>query len=340
MVHKFMNLLVVVLVTCLAISCSKDQEIENKVTAQKNLQNAETFYYHYEGKAYLIRGDKDGNGIIPDDDSRAFEEVMLGKEGVVALKMPHYSDEHIFFFDSRMDGYDFLEKDFNPLIGRKFKFSYRIDELRENLIAKYGNRINYQDLEVKAEILNAIKTIYQELNYNGALPEDLEAFVGIEAEQFHPSRNHVLIVYEHNGGNGASLQVETAANTTIWNYGPNNCYTLAGLPDLGLETMSGSTSWDNQISSRNFQYISGADAMGIVYCKHRHYLTTSCNYAEEIVVAGSNVPLLRDFGDTYGGFLNGLFCGTMDNTFSSIKIKAIWQGCYNDPNQFSDLYTP
>ncbi|WMX16331.1 hypothetical protein [Aureispira sp. CCB-E] len=278
--------------------------------------------------------------VISDKNFEAFSSATLGREDLVGFKMPNHSNDHLFLFDSEFEGYDFLEKDFNALIGRKFKFSHRIDQLREDLTKKYGESINYQDKAIYDEILASIKAIYDELHYIGDLPRDLEAFVGIKAQQFHAGRSHVLIVYEHQGGNGASLQIETAATTNIWNYGPHDCYTMAALPDLGLETMSGSTSWNEQISSRNFQYVSGADAMGIGYYKHRYYLATGCNYIVEIISpnSGYQAPILMDFDFNWPGFLNGLFCGPIQDNISSISVKAIWQGCYTDDTQFDDLF--
>lgn len=112
---------------------------------------------------------------------------------------------------------------------------------------------------------------------------------------------------------------------------------MAALPDLGLETMSGNTSWDEQISSRNFQYLSGADAMGIGYYKHRYYLATGCNYILELISPDSayEPSELLNFDFNWPGFLNGLFCGPIEDNISSISIKAIWQRC--DIN-FLDLY--
>lgn len=347
MKHHLSGLLTLVFISFLLGACTKSTEettfnkIDDVASNKENTKDSKTISCHYEGKEYLLMFSEDGQNVVSDENFEAFNHATSGKEDLAGFKMPNYSNDHVFLFNSVFEGYDFLEKDFDALIGRKFKFSYRIDQLREKLITKYGKSIDYQDQAIYDEILASIKTIYEELHYTGNLPRDLEAFVGIEAQQFHAGRSHVLLVYEDQGGNGASLQVETAASTSITNYGPDNCYTVASLADLVLETMSGSTSWNDQISSRNFQYIAGADAMGIGYYKHRFHFTSGCNHYEEIISPNSSyqAPVLLDFNLNWPGFLNGLFCGSIEDNISSIKVKAIWQGCYTGDSQFDDLYS-
>lgn len=346
MKHYFSGLFALVFTSLFLGACTKkiDEATFNKVDDvvfnREKAKNSKTTSCHYEGKEYVLTFTEDGQNVVSDENFKAFNNATSGKEGLVGFKMPNHSNNHLFLFDSEFEGYDFLEKDFDALIGRKFKFSHRIDQLREELIRKYGEPINYQDQAIYNEILASIKTIYKELHYTGDLPRNLEAFVGIKAQQFHAGRSHVLLVYEHRGGNGASLQVETASNTSIWNYGPDDCYTMAALPDLGLETMSGSTSWNDQISSRNFQYVSGAEAMGIGYYKHRYYFASGCNHIVEIISpkSGYQAPILKDFNYNWPGILNGLFCGSIEDNISSLSVKAIWEGCYNDDTQFSDLF--
>lgn len=347
MKNYFAVLFPLVFISLLLGACTKSIEetafnkIDDVASNKENTKGSKTISCHYEGKEYILTFSEDRQNVVSDENFEAFNNATSGKEGLAGFKMPNYSKNHVFLFNSVFEGYDFLEKDFDALIGRKFKFSYRIDQLREKLIAKHGESINYQNQAIYNEILASIKNIYEELHYTGDLPRDLEAFVGIKAEQFHGGRSHVLLVYEHQGGNGASLQVETAASTSITNYGPYNCYTMAALADLGLETMNGSTSWNEQISSRNFEYVSGADAMGIGYYKHRFHFTSGCNHYEEIISpnSGYQAPELIDFDFNWPGFLNGLFCGSIGDNISSIKVKAIWQGCYTDASQFSDLYS-
>lgn len=347
MKHCFLGLISLSLIIFFLGACSKKNDettllqAENTDFNRGKTSDSKVVVCHYDGIEYTLTFAEDGQNVVADKAFEAFNNATLSKENLSAFKMPNYPTNHLFFFNSPFEGYDFLEKDFNALIGRKFKFSYRIDQLREKLIEKYGERINYKDQAIYSEIQESIKDIYKELHYTGDLPRDLEAFVGIKAEQFHAGRSHVLMVYEDLGGNGASLQVETASQTSIWNYGPYDCFTMAALPDLGLETMYGNTSWNDKISSRNFQYISGADAMGIGFYKHRYYLTTLCNHYEEIIspTSGYQAPLLDNLNFNWPGFLNGLFCGSMEDNISSIKVKAIWEGCFTDDSQFDDLYS-
>lgn len=346
MKHYFLRATFITFASLLLGACTK--EIDETISTQRHttslsregVDKSNVLFCHYEGNKYELIPTEDGKSILPNKNFEAFSNAISNKEGLTGFKMPNYANNHLFLFDSEFEGYDFLEKKFDALIGRKFKFSYRIDQLRENLISKYGETINYQDQIIYNEVLTSIKSIYEELHYTGDLPRNLEAFIGIKGQQFHSGRSHVLLVYEHLGGNGASLQIETASNTSIWNYGHDNCYTMAALPDLGLETMNSSTSWNDQISSRNFQFVSGAEAMGIGYYKHRYYFVSSCNHIVEIISpkSGYQAPILENFNYNWPGFLNGLFCGSIEDNISSISVKAIWENCYNDDSQFDDLF--
>ena len=177
--------------------------------------------------------------------------------------------------------------------------------------------------------------MYEELHIKGDIPRDLETFIGLKTNSFGSQRFSVMTVYEHNYGQGNSLVVENAATTVMWNYGPWNCYTMAALPNLAQEQMNSGYSWDDQISSVILKLVDGADAMGVGYYKDPYYATYGCGYNVHTYALGQtpSIPYAINFGQY--NFIGGPFCTHMDNHISSIRIKAIWQGC---PVDFDDLY--
>ena len=259
----------------------------------------------------------------------------------------HYSDKplnHVYLFDSEFEGYDYMEQhDANPLIGRKFKVSLRIDELRESLIEQFGNPLDFKNIAVSKAAEEGVQAIYDELHINTAFPDDLEAFIGVKSNSFVRSKSissaPVLTVWEHDNFGGAEMYVEQAPNTVIWNYGYWNCFTMAANPDLTLEFKPDGTNWNDCISSKCLSYIQGADAIGEGYYKDSHFGVYACGQVVQITKhynLNAYPGLCFNFPTVIYG--SGPFCGHPNDQISSIRIKAIWSGCYMSDRDFNDLW--
>lgn len=321
-------------------SCNKPMES----TPVKQCVDCQQTTYYYNGKDYTLSTTKEGT-MFQDQNYDAFYEATEGREGLVEFS---FGDEKVYFFDTEYDGYQYVEDNHDKLLGRKFKLSYRIEELSNEIRAAYGDEIDYTNPAIKKEIDVKIKSIFAEQHFTGELPQDLEAFLGIQQSQFAADRSCIFNLYEHTYQNGASLCVETASTANVVTYGPYNCYTMASISDLGLETMSGGTSWNDQASSAYVNYVSGADAMAVGFYKHRYFLATSCN-STVYFMSPNNAPFSNNLYVTdmsAGGVFfqqskderhPAWWCGTMNDAISSVKVLAVWSGC-STADMFDDMY--
>jgi hypothetical protein len=121
--------------------------------------------YHYNGQAYpLYYKDGSSSDLVEDENTTALSELAENSGGFVTFTFPGKEKKHFYWFDSEFDGYDYMEKtDKNPIIGRRFKVSLRTNELRENLMAKYGGEVDYNNPVVYAEAKLGVEAIYIEL---------------------------------------------------------------------------------------------------------------------------------------------------------------------------------
>lgn len=334
-------------ITCsllLLIACSKEQAVETTKTTAKS--NPADVVYYYKEQAYPLHLEEGSTADFVQDENFVALQQATAQSPIVTF---HYSDQplnHVYLFDSEFEGYDYMEKHHaNPLLGRKFKISLRIDELRERLIAQYGELLDFKDGAVVQAAEQGVAAIYEELHINLPLPNNLEAFIGISNDNFvRPktgsaiSSNPVLTVWEHDDAQGSEMYVEQAPNTVIWNYGPWNCFTMAANPDLTLEFKPDGTNWNDCISSKCLSYIQGADAMAEGYYKDSHFGIYACSrmiYAYYSNGRGTGLPLCANIS-AYP-WQGGPWCGHINDQISSIRIKAIWEGCYTGDDVFSDL---
>ena len=321
-------------------SCTK--QLEN--TPVNQCDDCQQTTYYYNGKNYTLSTTKEGT-VHKDQNYEAFYEATKGREGLVEFA---FGDDKVYFFDSEYDGYQYVEDNHDKLLGRKFKLSYRIEELRNEFKETYGDQIDYTNPEIKNEINTKIKGIFAEQHFTGELPQDLEAFLGIRQSQFSANRSCIFNLYEHSYQGGASLCVETAPTANMVTYGPYDCYTMASISDLGLENLNGGTSWNDQASSAYVNYVSGADAMAVGFYKHRYFLATSCN-SKVYFMSPNNAPFSNNLYVTdmsAGGVFFDIspqepypawWCGTMNDAVSSVKVLAVWSGC-STADMFDDMY--
>jgi hypothetical protein len=289
--------------------------------------------------------------FVEDEHFTALQQATA-QSAIVTFTYSNQPENHIYLFDNEMEGYDYLEKHGdNPLIGRKFKLSYRIDELRSTLNQQFGEALDFKNPAVAAAAQQGVAAIYQELHINLPLPTDLEAFVGIKNATFTRqktgsgiSSNPVFTVWSDVDAQGSEMYVEQAPNTVIWNYGDWNCFTMAANPDLTLEFQANGNNWNDCISSQCLSYIQGADAMGIGLYKDSHFGVYHNGFVVMMYIA--NPPAINSPAiyppcinhTSYNWFHPNGWGGNMNDQISSIRVKAIWQGCYPDNTVFNDLF--
>jgi hypothetical protein len=113
---------------------------------------------------------------------------------------------------------------------------------------------------------------------------------------------------------------------------------MAANPDLTLEFQTNGNNWNDCISSKCLSYIQGADAMAEGYYKDSHFGVYACGYQVFTYRAnGVNYyPPCFNFR-TYPWHDKLGWCGHINDQVSSIRIKAVWEGCYTDDSVFLDL---
>lgn len=332
---------------CLVASCTKNQELNttaDQVLSQKTATADVT--YHYKGQAYPLYFVEGSTEDFVKEENYSALEAATAQSEIVTFTYNNEAVNNFYLFDNEFEGYDYMEKNHdNPLIGRKFKVSLRVDELRESLMAQFGPSLDYKNAAVAQAAQLGIQAIYDELHINLPFPDDVAAFIGVTNSTFTRQKSGVptktdpvLTVWVDANYTGEEMHVEQAPNTVIWNYGPNDCFTMAANPDLTLEFQTNGNNWNDCISSKCLTYIQGADAIGEGYYKDSHFGVYSCGQIVQITephTINAWPGACFNFNDvTYG---RGPACGHANDQISSIRIKAVWQGCYTGDNTFNDL---
>ena len=334
---------------CVTASCTKKQELKTSTQPIVNSKSGTAdVVYHYKGQIYPFHY-KEGSieDVVETEQYLALQDAT-SQSNIVTF---YYSDRpmnHIYLFDSELEGYDYMEKhDASPLIGRKFKVSLRIDELRATLMAQFGQPLDFKEAAVANAAQQGVEAIYEELHINSPLPTDLGAFIRVVTDGFKRHKTGstmssapVLTVWEHDNFGGSELYVDQAPNTVIWNYGPDNCFTMAANPDLTLEFKPYGHNWNDCISSKCLSYIQGADAMAEGYYKDANFGVYACGFAVQVTKKTNlNAYPGLCFNMRAQQWVWGFFCGHMNDQITSIRIKAIWEDCYGgDDTVFDDLY--
>jgi hypothetical protein len=340
------NLLPIVLLLTI-MACTKQQELNTtQATLTTKTSEQADVVYHYKGQAYPLYYKEGSVEAFVEDENFVNLQTATAQSAIVTFTYGNDHNHNFYLFDNEMEGYDYLEKHGdNPLIGRKFKLSYRIDELRDNLQAQFGESLDFKNPTVAQAARQGVEAIYQELQMNVPFPSNLEAFIGIQTPNFSRQKTGsavssapVLTVWEHADAQGSELYVEQAPNTVIWNYGDWNCFTMAANPDLTLEFQPNGNNWNDCISSQCLSYIQGADAMGVGLYKDSHFGVYAVGYRVLTYFKNGPYPDPPCFNHTseYWYQPNG-WTGHMNDQVSSIRIKAIWQGCYTGYDDFKDL---
>lgn len=321
------------------VSCSKNETIvdttNTTIQSQKTERsNQPDLVYHYNGQAFPVYyNNNDKSALREDENKRALDKIFAEGKGIVSFIFSNQPDNYNFLFDSEYEAYDYLEKNGEPLIGRKFKLAHRIDELREYLTIKYGNDIDYNSSPIYQDALDRIKDIYEELKIAEELPRSLEDFIGVRESNQTNQRNHYLLrVFEHDNMGGSELDIETATNTVTWTHGAWGCYRTTANPDLSQEFQPNGNNWDGCISSFCLKYVDGADAVCYGLYKDPLYAQYACSRHRLVIREGEEIEefCVRSLNDRVWHFA----CGHMNDQISSIRIKVAWHGCSLD---WSDL---
>lgn len=314
------------LILGIVFACSKEEQVTNvaKNTTHSRSNQADVVYF-YKEKSYPLHF-KDGSTeeFIQDENLDALNQVTAGKP-LASFEFSYHPQNHHFLFDSEFEAYDFVEKNGYPLIGRKFKLSHRIDELRELLLKKYGERLDFNNTAVYTEAMQHIENIYAELNITNDLPKRIEDFIGIKETNRNQRFGPLMQVFVDNNMQGEMLDIESAPNTVTWTHGAWGCYRTTANPDLTQEFQSNGNNWNDCISSFCCNYVDGARAVCYASYKDSHYAQYACSRQKLDVYVGEGIqefciPSLRD--RVWAGL-----CGHMNDQVSSIRVKVIWQGC-------------
>lgn len=320
-------------------ACTKEPATTtpSSTTKSKNSISDADFVYHYKGMAYPLHLEAGTEGSFVQDESYLALQQATQQGANYDYSFSNHPSNHSFLFDNEWEMYNFMEADGHAKEARHFKLLHRIEELRTALSDQYGTPLDFKNPAVQQAAQVGVQRMYEELNVITDFPQDLETFLGVQGGDFvkvGQKTNHVCTVYEHDNLQGQFLDVETASNTVIWTYGLDDCYTMAANPDLSLEYKLDGTNWNDCISSRIFNYVVGADAMGYSHFKDSHFAKYGCSwkgtffYRHEL---GNNPSFWNNMRDLYWG---GFLCGHQNDQITSIRLKAVWQGCEVD---FSDL---
>ena len=321
-------------------SCTKERWADASESATTPLKttlstDADVVYY-YQGLAYPLYLQEGSTTDLVQDATYTALQQATGQRVLVSFHYAEYPDHHVFLFDTDMEGYDYMEQHLHPQHGRQLKEAHHIDALREQLIATYGAPLDFDQPALRAAARLGIEAIRQALHIRSPFPRDLAAYIGVPQTSFSNGRHYeVLTVWEHSNTRGQSLNVENAPNTVIWDYGAFNCYTMAANPNLTLEFKPDGTNWNDCISSQCLSYVDGADAMIVAYYKDIDYGIYACGRQYFTYRPNSiSYPRCLNMRDWVWKMGFPQTCGHMNDQISSIRIKAIWQGCQVD---YSDL---
>lgn len=314
------------LILGIIFACSKEEQISNVATNTAHLRNNQAdVVYFYKDKSYPLYF-KEGSTeeFVKDENLEALNLITEGKP-LADFEFSYQPKNHHFLFDSEFEAYDYVEKNDYPLIGRKFKLAHRIDELRELLLNKYGEDLDFSNPSIYSESMQRIEEIYAELKIANDLPKRIEEFIGIKEENRNQRSGPLMQVFVDNNMQGDMLDLETAPNTVTWTHGAWGCYRTTANPDLTQEFQTNGNNWNDCISSFCCNYVDGARAVCYASYKDAHYAQYACSRQKLDVLIGEGiqefcVPSLRN--RVWAGL-----CGHMNDQVSSIRVKVVWQGC-------------
>lgn len=308
------------------VACSKEEQVGNAIqsTTASRSHQADVVYFYKDKRypLYLVEGSTEE--FVDDENLEALNQITAGK-ALASFEFSYQPENHHFLFDSEFEAYDYVEKNGYPRIGRKFKLAHRIDELREFLLNKHGERLDFSNPSIYADAMQRIEEIYAELNIANDLPKRIEDFIGVKEENRNQRFGPLMEVAVHNDMFGDILDLESAPNTVTWTHGAWGCYRTTANPDLTQEFQTNGNNWNDCISSYCAHYVDGARAVCYALYKDSHYAQYACSRQKLDVHVGEGI---QEFciSSLRNRVWAGL-CGHMNDQVSSIRVKVIWQGC-------------
>lgn len=342
MLHYRTHLAGLLLLILFLVSCSKESKIEEQ--ASTTIDNSTRTAFFYEGRKYNLLFDNKGL-LIPTEESELFQKTIDGKTGMAEFIFLDGEKDAIYLFDSEMEGYKYYEDNFDKRIGRDFQVGHATNLLRDKLYEKYGNiDFDYSNPLIYADAKAGIEDIYNRFNIEGEVSKDLAFFMGEldnnnSSSQTNNRNNNSWRLWEHANRGGDVFNLETEPNVWSWTHGNYNCFKTYAAADLNWNYRQNNQSWNDCISSMEFNFQPGASHMGFAMYKHPHFSQGGCNkmiypvsaaqfYSGAFKTYHSNLAYSQYH---YGGTA---FCGSMENTMSSLRMQIIWEGC---PIDYSDL---
>ncbi|WMX12865.1 MULTISPECIES: hypothetical protein [unclassified Aureispira] len=317
----------------LVISCSKQKEAEE--TQNQISQNTIERTFVYNQKEYKILFGKEEH-FIPNEESALLESLVAEQSDVVAFSFSG-REKKIHLFNSEMEGYKYYEEHIDEKVGRQFQVGHATNLLRDQLIARYGVDINYNDPQIYAETKAAIDAIYNEFKIVGTPPRDVEAFMGKLGEGRSASRNNnSWRLWEDAIQNGEMFNLETEPNVWFWIHGEWDCNWTYAAANLDWNYRQSNQSWEDCISSYCFNFQPGADAMAFAVYKDGFFTQGNCKKLVTTINESdwNNGYVARCWNDLTADHFGGLFCTTVNDNISSLRMQIVWDGC---PVDFNDL---
>ena len=334
MKHSIMNATILLLCAFLTISCSKEQEIQE--TQSQIAESTREKIFVYNQKEYKILFDKKEH-FIPNEQSALLEKLVIEQSDVTAFLFSGREEAKTHLFNSEMEGYKYYEEYIDEKVGRQFQVGHATNLLRDQLIGQYGVDINYDDPQIYAYTKAAIDDIYNDFKIVGTPPRDVESFMGKLGEKKKTNRNNnSWQLWEDMGRNGEMFNLETEPNVSHWVHGAWDCNETYAAMYLDWNYRQNNQSWEDCISSYCFNFQPGARAMAFAVYKDGFLTQGNC---KKLVTTIKESDWNNGYVDPCWNNLTidhfgGLFCSTVNDNISSLRMQIVWSGC---PIDFSDL---
>lgn len=172
--------------------------------------------YHYKGVAYPLFYKEGFVGEFVEEDNYWAVAAWIESADLTPFIFSDQPTNHLFYFDSEFEGYDYYEQQVDALLGRRFKNALRIDELRDQLMATYGMPLDFRNPALYAAAHAGIEAIRAELEIISPFPDDVSRYIGVPEGSLSQSNGRnipVFTVYEHDNQGGHLLDIENGVKS-------------------------------------------------------------------------------------------------------------------------------
>lgn len=144
------------------------------------------------------------------------------------------------------------------------------------------------------------------------------------------AREPVARLWEDPNQGGAMLCVECEAEITT--YGDNNCYTMAEIPDLTQIPKSTGGDWNDVASHACNDRVEGSDYMGVKYFRNINFIRGRKDCYNWHVIY--DIPTDDDCNNLGKVRWCRPFGKYLANRISGVRLKAVWEDCAFDFDDF------